>query len=143
MSTEISITTSAPPDPATVTEYGDALPELVKALNHLTGHPEAMDGPWDAYRLLLNIEEAVSRLPQLLQQVSSRLNDMYADGRLEMDGGGEFTQPVLAALAVEARVSKAVELAEPFQAMIASAAAVAGHMRLREDGGDEGSGDDG
>ena len=137
MSTEISITTSAPADPATVTEYGDALPELVKALNNLTGHPEAMDGPWDAYRLLLNIEEAVSRLPQLLHQVSSRLNGMYADGRLEMDGDGEFTQPALAALAVGARVSEAGELAEEFRAVIASAAVVTGHMRLREDGSDD------
>ena len=139
--TTISITTSAPPDPATVTEYGDALPLLVAALNHVTLHPEAMDDPRDAERLLLNIETAVARLPQLFEQVSARVNGMYADGRLEMDGGGEFTQPALAALAVEARVSKARELAEEFRAVIASAAVVAGHMRLRDDGSEEGSAD--
>ena len=141
MSTEISITTSAPPDPAIVTEYGDALPLLVAALNHVTRHSEAMDDPRDAERLLLNIETAVARLPQLLHQVSARLNDMYADGRLEMDGSGEFTQPALAALAVRARVSEAGELAEEFRAVIASAAVVTGHMRLREDGSEEGSAD--
>lgn len=138
--TTVTITTSAPPDPATVTEYGDALPELVKALNNVTRHPEALEEPQDAYRLLLNIESAVARLPQLLEQVSARLNGMYADGRLEMDGGGEFSAAVLAAMAAGARLEKAGELAEPFRAMIAAAAAVTGHMKLRDDRSDEGSG---
>ena len=136
--TTITITTSAPPDPATVTEFGDALPELVRALNHQTMHAGALAEPADADRLIRNLAEAVLRLPQLLQQVATRLNREYEDGRLVMTGG-EFLQPVLAVMAVEARLQKAGEHAEALRLMLGSAAAVTSNMAVRDDSSEEGT----
>jgi hypothetical protein len=96
--TTISITTDAPADPAIVLEYGDALPELVRALNHVTRHHEAMEFPSDADRLIRNIAVAAGRLPQLLEQVAGWLAAEQAAGRVGIASGSRF---ITAARAVE------------------------------------------
>jgi len=141
-STELTITTNAPADPETVTEYGDALAELVRALNHVTRHHEAMGYPSDADRLIRNVETAVARLPQMLQQVAGWLAEEHADGRIRMAAGAEFTQTALAVLAVEAKLKKAEAHAEAFRRMLAEAASVMSGMAARDDGTGEGSGED-
>ena len=135
--TTISIVTDAPADPATVTEYGDALPELVRALNHITRHHEAMDYPPDADRLIRNVSRAASMLPQLLEQVSGWLEAEQAAGRIEMAFGSLFPDPAHAADAARMDLEQAQAHARMLQQALDAAAAVTCDMSGVEDGSDE------
>ena len=135
--TTISITTSAPADPATVTEYGDALPELVRALNHVTLHHEAMEYPSDADRLLRNISLAVSRLPQLLEQVSGWLQAEQAAGRIEMAHDSTYPSAAVAADVARLQLEQAQAHARMLQQALDAAAAVTCDMSGVEEGSGE------
>ena len=125
-----------PRDPLYVAEVADAFAEAVRVLNHLTRDHAALEYPSEADRLIRGISTAASRLPQLLGQVSAWVNAEYAAGRIRMTGG-EFLQPVLAAMAVEARLGKAAEHAEALRLALDSATAVTSAMAVREDDSDE------
>lgn len=136
--TQITITTSAPADPATVTEYGDALPELVRALNHVTMHHEALEFPSDADRLIRNAALAVSRLPQLLSQAGAWLAHEQAAGRIEVPRG---EAPATVVLAARMRLERAAQIASELQEALDFAASVTSGMGAPEleDGSEEGS----
>ena len=137
MSTEISITTSAPPDPAILTEYGDALPELVRALAHVTLHHEALAEPQDADRLIRNIAEAVSRLPQLLEQVAGWLTAEQAAGRIRTAGGSRFPGAAIAVGVALTDLEQAQAHARMLQQSLDAAASVTSDMAGVEDDGSE------
>jgi hypothetical protein len=140
--TMITITTAAPADPATITEYGDALPELVRALNHVTRHHGALDHPSDADRLIRNISRAVSMLPQLLEQVAGWLEAEQAAGRIEMAYGSPYPSPALADDVARRQLELAQAQARMLQQALDAAAAVTCDMSGVEDGSDEGSADE-
>jgi hypothetical protein len=127
--TRLTITTDAPADPATVTEYGDALPELVRALNHVTRHHEALGQPVNADRLIRNVALAVSRLPQLLSQIGLWLGEEQLAGRIRVDSsGGELGGPATAVVAVRVRLDEAAGLAEALHERLDAAASVTGRL---------------
>ena len=139
--TTISITTSAPADPAIVTEYGDALPLLVAALNHVTRHHEALNEPYDVDRLIRNLATAAARLPQLLEQVAGWLEAEQAAGRIEMASGSRFPSSGLAANQAGIRLEQAQAHARMLQQALDAAASVTCDMSgVEDDGSDEGSG---
>lgn len=126
--TTITILTTAPADPATVTEYGDALPELVRALAHVTLHHEALDEPADADRLIRNIALAAGRLPQLLDQVSGWLEAEQAAGRIGIADGSLFNGAAHAAGVAAMRLVQAQAHARMLQQALDAAAAVTTDM---------------
>jgi hypothetical protein len=131
--TTISITTDAPADPVTVTEYGDALPELVRALNHVTLHHEAMEYPSDAARLLRNLAIVAGGLPQLLGHVAQWLAAEQAEGRIGTHGS-PFRAPLHDVEAATAYVKQAQACAR----MLRSALDGAAEATSRMTGGDDG-----
>ena len=136
--TTITITTSAPADPATVTEYGDALPELVRALNHIPRHHEASDYPSDADRLIRNVAQAVGRLPQLLGQVDAWLAQEGAAGRITIPHSGHDGAPLAAVAAARVRLGAAGAAAIALQEALDSAASVTCDLEGTETGEDSG-----
>ena len=141
MTTTLSITTAAPADPATVTEYGDALPELVRALAHITRHREALDYPADADRLIRNVARAASMLPQLLDQVARWLADEDAAGQVEMAAGSRYPSSSLAAVVARMHLDAAQAAAGRLQEALDAAASVTCDMGGTGDGGEDGAGD--
>jgi hypothetical protein len=92
MSLELSVTTDGPADPQYVLELANGLAEVVRSLNHQTRHHQALHYPSEADKLIREISLAVSRLPQLLEQVSGWLEAEQATGRIGVaDGSGYFT----------------------------------------------------
>ena len=140
---DITITTAAPADPATVTEYGDALPELVRALNHVVAHHSALDYPSDADRLIRNVSLAVSRLPQLLEQVSGWLEAEQAAGRIRMASGSPFASASLAAEVARMKLEQAQAYARVLQQALDAATSVTSDMAGVEDDGIEEDGEHG
>lgn len=140
--TTLTILTTAPADPATVTEYGDALPELVRALNHVLLHHEAMEYPSDADRLIRNVALAASRFSQLIEQVSGWLQAEQAAGRIRTAGGSRFPGPAIAVGVALTDLERAEAHARMLQQALDAAAAVTSDMAaVREDGSKEGRSD--
>lgn len=124
-----------PRDPESVLSAAGTLSAAVRYLARATRDPGAFDGPFGVFTVLLDVEAALAGLPQVLGQVAGWLDGQYADGRITMDGGGEFPSPVLAVMAVQARLEAASGHLETARGMAASAADVTSHMKKREDGG--------
>ena len=141
MTTDISITTGAAADPATVTEYGDALPELVRALNHITRHHEAMEFPADADRLLRNLALAATRLPQLLEQVTAWLDTEQAAGGISVPAGEYAGNPALATAAVQVNLIAAAANASALRETLDAAASVTTGMASAREGDENGGRD--
>jgi hypothetical protein len=140
--TTVTITTDAPADPATVTEYGDALPELVRALNHITRHHEALEFPADADRLIRNVSRAASLLPQLLEQITGWLVAEEAAGRIVMAHGSRFPGSDIALDVARLELEQAQAYARVLQRALDAVASVTCDMSgVEEDGSDEGSGE--
>ena len=127
----VALNIDAPPSPDYVLELAETIAEAVRVLNHQTRHHEALEYPSQADTLIRYLSSAASRLPQLLEQVSAWMNAEYAAGRIQMTGG-EFMQPAVAGLAVEARLGKAAEHAEALRQALDSATAVTSAMAARE-----------
>lgn len=64
-----------------------AMAEAVRVLNHATRHPDGVTAPNTVHDVLSNMQDAVTRLDQLIEQLYKRLNGMYAAGRLNDDSG--------------------------------------------------------
>ena len=141
--TAIIIATDAPADPATVTEYGDALPELVRALNHVTRHQSALEYPSDADRLLRNISRAASMLPQLLEQVASWLTAEVAAGRIQVAAGSCFPDAVIAGDVARLQLEQAQAHARMLQQALDGAAGVTCDLAGTGDSSSEGGDEDG
>ena len=69
----LTIDPDAPADPVYVLELAEALAEIVRALNRLTLHHEALHYPSEAAGLIQHIATAASRLPQVTAQTGSWL----------------------------------------------------------------------
>src|ERR1035438_5904075 len=65
----IAINIDAPPSPGYVLELAEAAAEIIRALNHLTRHPEALEFPAEGDQLFRYLESAAERMPQLLDQI--------------------------------------------------------------------------
>lgn len=83
---DISLNTDGPHSPEYTQEVANALAEAVRVLNYATlGDAPGLENPGDAYSLLAALYTATMRMPQLLQQVRSFLNDEASSGQLADD----------------------------------------------------------
>lgn len=61
--------------------------EAVRALNHLTGSPGALEYPSDVHRILGSLNVLTARLPQLLGQLTLFLGRQHEAGNVVADYG--------------------------------------------------------
>jgi hypothetical protein len=113
----------------------------MRALNHLTRHHEALREPSDADQLIRDVSLAVSRLPQLLEQVSGWLVAEQAAGRIGIVPGIRLPNAVLALDVARQELEKAQALARMLQQALDAVAAVTTDMTGIEDGSDEEGGE--
>jgi hypothetical protein len=104
MSVVITLNTDGPCDPQYVLEVAEAFAESARVLNHLTRDPAALEYPAEVDSLIRDVSLAVSRLPQLLQQVGGRLEAMRESGTLRVVGD-DYLQTTPDAAVMRARVS--------------------------------------
>ena len=138
--TTVDLTTDGPCDPKYVHEVADALALSVRVLNHLTRHHEALEYPQDADLLIRQVATAVSRLPQLLDQVTDWLAAEESAGRLRVADGSRFPSSVLAVDVVRLKLDMAArgDAKRLHQALDAAAAVtsdIAGVDQERSEGG--------
>ena len=131
---DIAINPDGPADPLYVLELAEAFAERPRALAHLTRHHSALGEPADADQLLRYLETAVSRLPQLLEQVSGWLAAEEAAGRIRMADGSGFPGPVVGVGAARGWLERAQADANRLQRALDAAAQVTAQMAAVEDG---------
>jgi hypothetical protein len=79
-----TIDVRADPDPLYVLELAEALPEIVRALNHQTMHHEALEDPGQAREVLGHVMTALERMPQLTDQIGMWLTAEQERGRIRI-----------------------------------------------------------
>ena len=124
----------APPSPDYVLEVAEAFAQCVRVMNHATRHHEALEYPAEGDTLLRYLESAVSRLPQLLDQIASWYEQEAADGGLEVVSGDRKGSPAMAAIAIRMRADAARVSAEQLQSDLASLARVTATLAAAETG---------
>ena len=86
-------------DAKTPAQLADQAAEAVRALNHLTGTPQAdWEYPADAYSVIGNLEAMAQRLPQLYGQISRFLQRLADEDHIRSDRGGNGAEEVAAAI---------------------------------------------
>ena len=136
----VILNTAAAPSPDYVHEVSAAVPQAIRVLNEQTRHPEAIQEPQDAHQVVLDMDMAASRLPQLLHQIASWYEREAAAGRLEVVSGDRKGAPAMAVVAIRMRADAARMAAEQLSADLASVAQVTACLaaaQVREDGEDE------
>jgi len=98
---DIDLSTGAPASPERTRQLAEAFAELARVLNHATMDRAAFGVPSDIDRVLWEVEAAVSRLPQLLSQLTRWVAAEDAAGRVAVAGGEEQSgHPAAAVLAL-------------------------------------------
>lgn len=128
----IDLDAGAAPSPERTIQLAETVPEIVRALNHATRHHEALRCPADADRLLRELATAAGGLPQLLGQVTSRLQRELDAGRIEMAAGAEYGDPAMALDVARMRLERAAGHFRRAQEALDAAAAVTSCMAARE-----------
>ena len=133
----LDLSTDAPPSPERTLQLAETIAEAVRVLGHATRHHEALRWPSDADRLIRELSLAVSRLPQLLEQVSGWLEAEAAAGRIEMDAGQWAGRPGLAAEVARMKLEQAQAHARMLEQALDAAASVTSGMGARGDAADD------
>lgn len=124
----LTIDPDAPADPVYVLELAEALAEIVRVLNRLTLHHEALHYPSEAGEVFQHLAVMASRLPQLASQVS---------GWLEREQQADVAEVVML-------LRRAGDDAERLRRDLAGAAEImAGIEAAGDDGSGEGEAEDG
>ncbi len=132
----VAINIDAPPSPGYVLELAEAAAEIIRALNHLTRHPEALEFPAEGDQLFRYLESAAERMPQLLDQIASWYERRAAAGRLRVVSG-DRAATAMAVIALRMRADAARLSAEHLGADLKYAAGVTTNLAAREDGSDD------
>jgi hypothetical protein len=86
----------------TITEHAQRVADSIRAINHLSIHPESTPDPAVIYRVVMDIHIAATRLPQAFDQLDRGLAQLArtagVDG-CDADRGG--VEPLAAGLAAE------------------------------------------
>ena len=125
---DIDLSTAAPASPERTLQLAEALAEIVRTLNHLTRHPEALRWPSDADRLIRELATAASRLPQLLEQAAAWLAREDEAERIGIPSGEYAGCPLLATATAREYLEAAGAAAAVMQEALGSAASVTGTM---------------
>lgn len=123
--TTLTIDTAGPADPRYVLELASGFAEIPRALNHLTRHHEALRYPSEVDRLIREISSGVSRLPQLLEQAGTWLDEERAAEKIGVLSSSKYAgRPDSAAIAACVRLDRARAAAADFQHWLDAAASV-------------------
>ncbi len=133
----VTLNASAPPGPDYVLEVAQAFAECVRVMNHATRDHAALEYPHEGDQFLRYLESAVSRLPQLLDQIASWYEREAADGKLTVAGGDWEGMPGMAVVALRMRMDAARVEAEQLAADLGSAARVTTDLAAAGDGSEE------
>ena len=140
----LTIDPDAPPDPVYVLELAEALAEIARALNRQTLHHEALHYPSEAAGLLQHLDVAVSRLPQLLGQVSGWIGTEHENGRIRVSSGPRAGWSSLATATARGALDEAAAAARTLEGALKTAAREVARMRpAGDDGSGEGQAEDG
>jgi len=119
---DIDLSTDAPPSPERTLQLAETLAGIVRVLNHQTRHPEALEYPSEADRLVREIASAAARLPQLLSQAGAWLERERVAGGIRVAGGVFAGNPDLAVVTARLRLDEArAHLAEAERSLSAAA----------------------
>ena len=129
----VAINIDAAPDPQYVLELAEAFAQIVRALNHVTRHHEALEYPAEADELIRDVALAVSRFPQLLEQAGRWLAAEHEAGRVGTD---DDRAPATIVAAARIRLDRAREIAHDLAAALAFATAATSHLKTADSGED-------
>ena len=133
----IAINIGGPRDPQYVLELAEGAAEIIRALNHLTRDHAALEYPHEGDQFLRYLESAVSRLPQLLDQIASWYEREAADGNLKVASADWEGVPGMAVVALRVWMDAARMGAEHLAADLGSAARVTTDLAAAEGGSNE------
>ena len=134
----VTLNASAPPGPDYVLEVAQAFAECVRVMNHATRDHAALEYPHEGDQFLRYLESAVSRLPQLLDQIASWYEREAAEGNLKVASGDWEGVPGMAVVALRVWMDAARMGAEHLAADLGSAARVTTDLASAGDEGDDG-----
>lgn len=134
---DITLDTSAPPEPAYVLEVARALAESARVLAHLTRHAEALGEPPDADRLVRELSSCAGRLPQVLSQVSRHLSRDGGEGRIGVVSGQYAGRPDAAVTALWQHLDAASAVLMRAASELDAAAEITSAMAATEEAGND------
>lgn len=120
----ITLNIDGPREPGYVLEVGEAVPEAVRVLNHLTRDSGSLQYPAEADRLLRYLAAAAAGYPQLLEQAARWLEAEHAAGRVRVADGRFTGDPAGAIAEVRAALDEAKTAAHTLWAALNGAAHV-------------------
>lgn len=89
-------------DGLSITEHAQRVAESIRAINHLSMHPESIPDPAVIYRVVLDLHTAAIRLPQAFDQLDRGLAHLArTPGVDSCDIGRGGLSPLAAGLAAE------------------------------------------
>ncbi|SRR5229473_7473912 len=136
----IAINIDGPRDPQYVLELAEGFAGIARTLNHLTLSHEALEYPGEAHALIVSLASAVSRLPQLLGQVSGWLGQEQEAGRVRVPAGEYRGSPALAVAAARLMLDHAAVTAELLREALDAVSAVTCDLGAIETEGGRGDG---
>ena len=89
-------------DGLSITEHAERVAESIRAINHLSIHPESTPDPAVIYRVVMDLHTAATRLPQAFDQLDRGL--AHIDRKAGVDGcdaGRGGVAPLAASFAAE------------------------------------------
>ena len=116
-------------DGLSITEHAERVAESIRAINHLSMHPESMPDPAVTYRVVMDLHTAATRLPQAFHQLDRGLGHIALTAGIEnydTDRGG--VAPLAACYAAEH--------ADALCFALQTAAQYLGTLSLREESGE-------
>lgn len=130
--TDYRLDIAGPHSDAYTRYVADALAESVRVLNHATQLPADTRDPATVHHVLGSLHDAVARMDQLLDQLTRRLADLHAAGRIAHDNGN----PDSAAHAVSSAtgsISHARTVIASVSGNLAAAHAATSGLHLRDE----------
>jgi hypothetical protein len=113
-------------DGLTLTEHAQGVAESIRAINHLSMHPESTPDPAVIYRVVMELHIAAIRLPQAFDQLDRGLARLARTASVDgCDAGRGGLAPLAAGLAAEH--------ASALSCALQTAAQYLGTLSLREE----------
>jgi hypothetical protein len=89
-------------DGLSITEHAQRVAESIRAINHLSMHPESAPDPAVIYRVVMDLHTAATRLPQAFDQLDRGLAHLARTAGVDgCDAGRGGLAPLAAGLAAE------------------------------------------
>jgi hypothetical protein len=106
--------------------------EAVRTLNHLTRSPDPSAHPADTYLLIAALATLAQRLPQLLDQITDRLNQDLHPAQLRVDDWAPVREPAALLVGVASSLRAAGHLAHRLSVDLDTAQQAMAHLSVRD-----------